>query len=548
MKDIKSKNRDHMLQRVELYISCKGLPKMDVMSNTDTYVVLSTRNAQNESWQHVGQTEIIFDNQNPKFAHSFILDFFFEKKQFFKIEVRDSEDNTGRKFEPIGEAEFMLGKLIGSRAKQLSLPVKKGAKDKGEILIQCEKRGQENKLVKFHLDGVGVTGFGWWNGISPLITIQKPLLSDALYEEMIAGKLEPNSIADDDWAKIYETGHLKKGGNCDFGNIEITASKLYGTSKNSFLKVTLYNWKSNGNHKYKGHIIIKAADLKNGARFILNHVTKGKSPGSLCVNSYLESVFFAFTDFLHAGLNLSLSVNIDFTQSNGAYSDPNSLHAYLPNAHNQYQQSILSVVDILQNYDYNGMIHAIGFGGQPNYAGFPGAGHPNHFFPLSGNPVQSVGHGVQGVFELYEYAKQHVALSGPTFFGPLLAGNIQMVRSQMLQNPSTYSVILILTDGIIHDMDETIKLLIEATSLPLSVIIIGVGNEDFSDMEALDGDRGRLTYGSQVAKRDIVQFVPFRNFKDYNSLAESVLRELPGQVVQYFNLIGRIPEAISNPY
>ena len=38
---------------------------------------------------------------------------------------------------------------------------------------------------------------------------------------------------------------------------------------------------------------------------------------------------------------------------------------------------------------------------------------------------------------------------------------------------------MILTDGLINDMDETIDALVEASYLPISVIIIGVGYGDF---------------------------------------------------------------------
>jgi len=41
----------------------------------------------------------------------------------------------------------------------------------------------------------------------------------------------------------------------------------------------------------------------------------------------------------------------------------------------------------------------------------------------------------------------------------------------------TYHVLLILTDGEIHDMQQTIQLIVQSSRTPLSVIIIGVGNE-----------------------------------------------------------------------
>ena len=52
--------------------------------------------------------------------------------------------------------------------------------------------------------------------------------------------------------------------------------------------------------------------------------------------------------------------------------------------------------------------------------------------------------------------------------------------------------------------------------MPLSIIIVGVGQEDFTSMEVLDADDQPL-YSEQYKKqmdRDIVQFVPFRKFKN----------------------------------
>lgn len=73
---------------------------------------------------------------------------------------------------------------------------------------------------------------------------------------------------------------------------------------------------------------------------------------------------------------------------------------------------------------------------------------------------------------------------------------------------------MILTDGVITDMADTREAIVHASHLPMSVIIVGVGNADFSDMQMLDGDDGilRSPKGEPVL-RDIVQFVPFRNFK-----------------------------------
>ncbi len=49
-----------------------------------------------------------------------------------------------------------------------------------------------------------------------------------------------------------------------------------------------------------------------------------------------------------------------------------------------------------------------------------------------------------------------------------------------LQDGRNYFVLLILTDGIITDLDLTVAAIVRASALPMSIIIVGVGNEDFS--------------------------------------------------------------------
>lgn len=64
-------------------------------------------------------------------------------------------------------------------------------------------------------------------------------------------------------------------------------------------------------------------------------------------------------------------------------------------------------------------------------------------------------------------------------------------------------VLLILTDGEIHDMNQTKDSLVAASTLPMSLIIVGIGNADFSKMEILDGDEGLIDSRGVKASRDI---------------------------------------------
>ena len=49
-----------------------------------------------------------------------------------------------------------------------------------------------------------------------------------------------------------------------------------------------------------------------------------------------------------------------------------------------------------------------------------------------------------------------------------------------------YTILLIITDGKINDMPGTQDLIVAGSSLPLSIIIIGVVEADFENMEELN--------------------------------------------------------------
>lgn len=86
------------------------------------------------------------------------------------------------------------------------------------------------------------------------------------------------------------------------------------------------------------------------------------------------------------------------------------------------------------------------------------------------------------------------------------------------EGSNIYQILLILTDGEIHDMDATIDLIVANTDVPISIIIVGVGSADFGNMVRLDGDNGLFDSKGQKAMRDIVQFVPFRNIGESSTL------------------------------
>lgn len=69
----------------------------------------------------IGQTEVINNNLNPDFSTSFTVEFIFERKQVFKVEAKDIDNNAGTSFDSLGSVTFEMGTLIGSANNTLIL-------------------------------------------------------------------------------------------------------------------------------------------------------------------------------------------------------------------------------------------------------------------------------------------------------------------------------------------------------------------------------------------------------------------------------------------
>ena len=283
------------------------------------------------------------------------------------------------------------------------------------------------------------------------------------------------------------------------------------------------------------------------AKLLNNGITVNLQGGKKALISIEAMKNYQFLDYIRGGMQMNLVVAIDFTGSNGNPRNPTSLH-FLGNNANAYEMAISSCGNIVAYYDYDQLFPAFGFGGR-----FCGDQKASHCYPLNMNFNNPEIAGIQGILQCYRTILNQTQLFGPTLFHEVINKVISAVKEDVIaENKLNYTILMILTDGIIDDMDETIDALVEASFLPISVIIIGIGDADFTNMNILDADdeplkdrRGRKT------DRDLVQFVPFKKYSyDGELLAQNVLEEIPRQVIEYYQhqkMPPREPIIINNP-
>jgi vacuolar-type H+-ATPase subunit F/Vma7 len=261
--------------------------------------------------------------------------------------------------------------------------------------------------------------------------------------------------------------------------------------------------------------------------------------GNLILRNAVQFSQHSFLDYVGAGYEISLAFAIDFTASNGDPLLPGSLHYVDAHGRNEYETAIESVGEILAQYDSDQKFPAYGFGAKLP----PAFRNVDHCFELTRSDDPNCDT-IDGVLDAYRHMVYNVRAAGPTVFADVLRANISHVEAQLTAGKRAYTILLIITDGIISDVEDTVREVVRASSLPLSVVIVGVGDSDFTDMKELDGDDPNSIMG-RIGCPDIVNFVEFRRVAAAPEvLASRVLEEIPDQFVAYMRRNNIEPELL----
>ncbi|KAI3355082.1 hypothetical protein L3Q82_017957 [Scortum barcoo] len=498
----------HLATKVELTISCENLMDMDVFSKSDPLCALYINTSGNH-WYEFGRTEMILNCLNPKFSKKFVIDYYFEMVQRLKFCVYDIDNNTYDLSDDdfLGELECTLGQIVSNRQMTRALLLKdKRPAGHGTITISAEEI-TDTRVTSIEVSGRKLDKkYLWWSD---------PFLE--FFKQTETG-----------WQLAHRTEVVNNNLNPIWRPFRVSLRSLCGGDVEKPIKVDCYDHHFNGSHDLIGSFKTTFAEMQVGT-----HVSPAEfeciNPNKLKKKNYKNSGIicfkhcqftlclpfqvvkeYTFLDYIMGGCQINFTIAIDFTGSNGDPTTPQSLHYINPEGYNEYLTAIWAVGSVIQDYDSNKMFPVFGFGAQ-----IPPTWHVSHEFPINFNPSNPFCAGIEGVVTAYQQCLPQVKLWGPTNFSPVIRHVACFARQALRQSmASQYYVLLIITDGVITDMDQTRTAIVEASRLPMSIIIVGVGGADFSAMEFLDSDDKLLHSPSgDVAFRDIVQFVPFRDFQ-----------------------------------
>ncbi|KAM9772438.1 copine-8 isoform X1 [Syngnathus typhle] len=529
--------------KVEITVSCRNLLDRDTFSKSDPICVLYTQGMGNKEWREFGRTEVIDNTLNPDFVRKFILDYFFEERQNLRFDLYDVDSKSANlsKHDFLGQAYCTLGEAVGSLGSRLEKPLGGiTGKKCGTIIVTAEELNNCRESVMMQFCGNKLDKKDFFGKSDPFLVFYR-------------------SNEDSTFTICHKTEVVKNTLNPVWQAFKIPVRALCNGDYDRTIKVEVYDWDRDGSHDFIGDFSTSYRELSRGqSQFnvyeVVNQKKKEKkkkylNSGTVTLLSFLVDIEVTFLDYIKGGTQINFTVAIDFTASNGNPAQPTSLHYMSPYQLNAYAMALKAVGEIIQDYDSDKMFPALGFG-----AKLPPDGRISHEFALNGNPQNPYCAGIDGVMEAYYQSLKSVQLYGPTNFSPVVNHVARYAAS--VKDGSQYFVLLIITDGVISDMAQTKESIVNASCLPMSIIIVGVGPAEFDAMIELDGDEVRISSRGRYAERDIVQFVPFRDYIDRTGnhilsmarLAKDVLAEIPDQFLSYMRTRGIKPAPAPPPY
>jgi len=560
--------------RLQLSLSAKSLTNLaGILNTSDPFAVITVRgDSQDNPPVIVGQTEVVYNSLKPQWSTVIFLDgykfgvphyvevgvFDFQAKQVGENEKNLAKQSSeqGRLItsnestrdllragklphKVMGTALFAIGQILGAKSNLASKSLQTG----GVLFAHVERSRSDGShgVMKFQLRGIDITNTrSLGRKSNPFFTLYRKVdspmgatwssvfrsnvIKSNLNPKWEAAKLNLEAICNGDMnraMKVVVRDYRRRGRHLDIGEFETTMQRFVdakneGGDVDEDAGFTLHR-----NDKKTGNVLIIQAGVSPSVR--------ETSDGELVPLSRQQSVKSKpeFIDYLTGGCQISLAVAIDFTASNGDPREEGTPHYFYPpdsEQWNDYQKAIFAVGSILEKYDSDGLVPTWGFGAKygPKV---------RHCFQC-GDEVEAKG--VNGIMDAYRGVfSTQLIMSYPTDFTEVIrtaasyAQHEQEVAEE--ENYLSYPILLILTAGNIENVRETKQQLIEASDTPLSIVIVGIGDNDFASMEFLDEHQPEVEGG-----RDITKFVRFNDYKSYNLLTEAVLDEIPNQLVEYF--------------
>ncbi|CAB3406020.1 unnamed protein product [Caenorhabditis bovis] len=461
--------------------------------------------------EQIGQTEVIYNNQNVQFSEKCSINFRFEKIQRLKVTINSMNSSTNSAMGVYGDVQFDLAILM-SNGGSIALPIP-NTRSMLDIFANVSEYYSQHLELKF--------SGSYLHSPNNLPLAFYYILSLPAGNRNIM--LHKSEIIKDEKYPIWSSFR-----------IPLFILNFYNESP---IQIHVYNIVGNHPDELVGHCATTLTQLQRGVGAFNSYMLKHSSGARVHEKTYVELKEIqlvpgpSFFEMLKNKTNLHVTEAIDLTASNGNPVQENSLHYIHPHRPSPYLKAILQVTPPLLAYmpnPSNPEIGALGFGANVSTGT---SLQLSHCFFLNGSHTDHRVSGLVGLIDAYRNSSMSVQPFAPTDFSEVIYFVSKFAKAETIRKVGLYFVLVIFSDGgpaVKLAMRRTIDAVVDASFHPMSIIAIGVGNDrDFTPMRNLENMAMKHSDGRPLARQNYT-------FVEATDLEESdVLSMIPLQMIQW---------------
>jgi hypothetical protein len=464
--------------KLQLSIWAEDLPSTSSFGKPDPFAVVTVLHKEvGVKPTLLGKTEVIPNTNSPDWTKILVLeDFELGKPTHLVVSIYDLNKRSNT---PMGSTVFEVGSVLGAKGSILGKELKTG----GVVVAHLEETTGSG-ILEFQLRGLqlkNTEGMGLRNRSDPFFELQRlrrsvstgarvwdcvfrshtvdnnlnPIWSESAIELSVlcGGNMQQKCRL-----VLYdhnENGKHETMGSCQFsvndmvgvGAATITANAL--EADDIKLVNTEKSWTVTKDGNETGKLLVASAQV-TGAKIAPPTPVAPPVPEEAIQVDFeqkaaiteedeivvaaedddfqeepgdLDSLRPTFVNYIAGGCRLHVIAAIDATASNGDPREPTSLHHFMAEGKNDYEDALFSICSILSKYDSDQKYPVYGFGAKQN-------GALNHCFQIGPTPEVE---GVEGITKAYNDAfKAGITMSSPRDYSDVLKAAAKNASAQMV--------------------------------------------------------------------------------------------------------------------
>ncbi|CAI5441283.1 unnamed protein product [Caenorhabditis angaria] len=486
-----------------------------------------------DKWTKVGYSSPVRFSRNIEFPNKFTYPYIFEKTQLIKVVVARCHENDKASCSDddiLASTIFKVDELIGSFGLQLRQSLdrvstisntlggaqRSSAEYLGGIIISAEMPEKEQPIVvQFHGKSLDRKDFLW----------DETAVFFRVY------RLEEGKD-DDSLIFLYESEAIKNHSHPQWSEFRLDTQDA-ADNRNRLLEIWVMYRDVDGKEGYIGKFLTTYAKMKYGpgndnVYNVINDVKKAakksyEHSGKMELVKFTDVSFFSFLDYIVSGTQLHFEIGVDF-------SSPEPVHELDQRRFDgELHMAIRAIGSIIRDYTPNRLFAAFGIG-----AKIPPTFHESNEFFLNFT-LDPICRGLDGVMDSYRKAQTMVTSLKESKLSPVINYVTRMSHRSGFRGLH-YHVLALFTRGEVTDLKDIQQAINAASDAPLSILIIGMGDYDFTSLQ-------KLCAKKKDGKRECCQFIHLKTllngadapWKNKSRIAETALKSVPNHMVQFMH-------------